>query len=352
MTSEKQRMFWSWFISLLAALTISSMVLNTTLTGGEFHNQDRVNLHKIIRGTANRPFIYRAMTPLTVRILTDITPEFARAKITSIWESRKLYQAFAMPRDYPVEGIWAFFVMLSALIGFFISLRLLILRFYDIPEFVGTLLALVALSIIPMFRSYFIYDFANLFIFTTCLYLITIQNWRLYYPCFLVACFTKETAVLLPFIIFLMPSLFPGKRKIYFAHIGSQFLLWAVIFVGLRLVYQSNPGQTLEFQFMAHNVGLLTRPGVFLIVNKYFMPGNFNILILISLLFFVFKHWIEKPLFLRRAVLILVPMMGLALLFGWLDETRMYYEAYPILFLLGMYSVMKIFNYDFAVRSL
>lgn len=252
-----------------------------------------------------------------------------------------------MPYEYPVEGIWTYLVMMAALIGFFLILRLLILQFYDLPDFLAVLLALVGLVCIPLFRIWFIYDLPNLFIFSAALLLMARQNWKLYYPVFLIACFTKETSALLPFILFVSYHVFTGSKRAWLTHVAVQSTIWSVIFVVLRLSYQSNPGSLMEFHLLDRNLPLLWRdPGIFLELNRYLMPGQLNIALLIFLGFFIFRDWSIKPLFLRRSLLALVPILTLASLFGILEETRQYLEMYPILLLLCLPTVMRVFRFE------
>jgi hypothetical protein len=68
----------------------------------------------------------------------------------------------------------------------------------------------------------------------------------------------------------------------------------------------------------------------------------------------VSHRWFEKPLFLRHSLWILPVLVATCFFFGWLDELRDYYEAYPIVFLLMIYSAgrlvgIKIKTQDTAV---
>jgi hypothetical protein len=55
--------------------------------------------------------------------------------------------------------------------------------------------------------------------------------------------------------------------------------------------------------------------------------------------------WARKPAFLRKGLLItLIPLALLALFFGFIDELRDYYEAFPFLFLLWLPTIVGVFG--------
>jgi hypothetical protein len=72
-------------------------------------------------------------------------------------------------------------------------------------------------------------------------------------------------------------------------------------------------------------------------------PTNFNVLFLLAAPL-VFGKWREKPLFLRRALWIAVPLSAGALCFGHFDEIRDYYEVYPIVVWLGTHGLLTVFR--------
>ena len=53
------------------------------------------------------------------------------------------------------------------------------------------------------------------------------------------------------------------------------------------------------------------------------------------------RGWKRKPIFLRHAlILCLSPLLALSLFFGYVEEVRSYYEAFPFLFLLILPTLM------------
>jgi hypothetical protein len=64
----------------------------------------------------------------------------------------------------------------------------------------------------------------------------------------------------------------------------------------------------------------------------------------------IFGHWQEKPPILRDGLLTtLVPLVAACALFGFLDELRDYYEAYPIVVALVAPEVARLFGAPFSI---
>jgi hypothetical protein len=113
------------------------------------------------------------------------------------------------------------------------------------------------------------------------------------------------------------------KWRSLFFQIG--LLLQALIFVLVKGIlfsaFKGNPGGSLEFH-LGHNLTL--------------QPYGFAELgMFIAAVLLCAWRWNEKPLFLRSAVWILLPLAGLTFWFGLLDEYRDYYEVYPVIMLLA-----------------
>ena len=72
-------------------------------------------------------------------------------------------------------------------------------------------------------------------------------------------------------------------------------------------------------------------------------PTNFNLLFLLALPLLVHR-WSAKPLFLRRALWIAVPLLVLTFGLGFFDELRDYYEVYPVLVLLLAHTLLTGFR--------
>jgi hypothetical protein len=99
-----------------------------------------------------------------------------------------------------------------------------------------------------------------------------------------------------------------------------------------------------------YNLRLLTQPAKFLKFGQHMLPRGLNAMLVALAAVLVVANWRMKPLFLRKSLWILVPLVGLALLFGWVDETRMYYESLPIVLCLSFHTVAMVFSGPVAGR--
>ena len=99
----------------------------------------------------------------------------------------------------------------------------------------------------------------------------------------------------------------------------------------VRISIQGQPGSFVEFH-LNHNTQLLGRPGFYLKTLTVLIPAAVV----------VAHRWKEKPLFLRRSLVVcLVPLFVLAFFLGFADELRVCYEVYPIVILLMILTVME-----------
>jgi hypothetical protein len=349
----KRELYLKWWVILSGYMLVASLVTHLTLTDRGFHFHDpesRVAFSKMVYGEAQKPFVYRAFVPSTVRVLTFLTPEFVKRKLESVWSHKASLKQYGYEGKFATEYTWGIIIIFLALIGFAFCIRRLIAAFYDLTPLVSYFASVVALASVVLLRSFFVYDYPNLFLFSLCLVLMIERNWRLYYPIFIAACFTKETAVLLPFILLLNRSLFDSRKTAAF-HIVVQCIIWIAATLLLRHIFIGRPGDILEFHLFDYNLPLLTAPAKFLQFSHSFLPRGLNIALVGLVAALTWVGWRAKPLFLRRSLLIIVPLVGLALLFGWVDETRMYYEALPILFCLCFHTVAKLFSEPLALHT-
>ena len=69
------------------------------------------------------------------------------------------------------------------------------------------------------------------------------------------------------------------------------------------------------------------------------IPSLSSLVMLASVGLLVFASLQDKPVFLRRALVVLPPLVLSYLCLGIYGEVRIFYEAYPILFLLAFHNV-------------
>jgi len=336
-------------VAVASYMIVSSLVLNLALTYGKFHNQERHRLSRMVYREADRPFVCRALVPFVVYTLTSATPSAIRAKIEHVMSSRGSFACAPIEEGRATEFVWTMLVIYISLIGFATTMRWLIITIYHPPDIVAAVAPLLALACLPLAECFFMYDYAGLFLFTFCIGAIVAGKWRLYYPAFVASCFNKETAILLPLIIILNRH-DPGIARSWWKHVSVQVIIWLLIITILRFIFRHNGGVDAEFHLFDYNIPFLTNPLNFLKFSYVILPRGLNLFILVPMAYMILKDWYSKPIFLRRSLLIAVPLVLLAFLMGYLDETRIYFEVLPIWFLLALYTYLRMFSVPIQVE--
>jgi hypothetical protein len=302
---------------------------------------ERARFADMVYGRAYKPYVYRILLPGTVRIMAAAMPEQTRERLSEslarMSAMDNLLKILGWDRRYVVEYLIGAVLMYLCLWGFIGALRYLLGVVYRVSEKVREVFTLVALAGLPLFFRYhnYPYDFPTLFLFTLGLGLMARQRWAWFVAVYLLACLNKETAILLTLVFAIR---FWPREDTVRARFGDlltvQLLGFAVIKAGLAYVFRDNPGSFVALHVPRHNLELL---GAYPLATVFGWCG------LILLLFY---RWREKPAFLRNALWIVVPLVALTFFLGYLDELRDYYEAYPIVLLLLLHSVSRIWSFQ------
>ena len=113
-----------------------------------------------------------------------------------------------------------------------------------------------------------------------------------------------------------------------------QLFIFVVIKLLITLVFRNNPGSVVQFHLFDHNLQLLN----FYTVTDILI---FVVSVLLIALLAGLK-WSEKPAVIKYGLWIIVPLIVLAMLFGFVEELRDYYEVYPILLILVVHSIYRL----------
>ncbi|MCK4403484.1 MAG: hypothetical protein KAW02_00210 [candidate division Zixibacteria bacterium] len=299
----------------------------------------------MVYGKAYKPFVYRTLLPTTIRIVSEITPEYVKDRIKSAVQDcnpqRKrirMMKALGWETEYIYEYLIALTIMFLCFLGFAFLLRYLIGLFYDFPSFIADIAPVGALLILPIFFKYYsyIYDPCTLFLFTLAVTFIAKKRTLPFYVVFFLATLNKETSILLAGVFFIRQ--FKVMRNSSLAkHLLFQMLIWIVVKASLTTIFKNNQGSFCEFHLI-YNLGLVSKPLELL----YFV----SVILIFSVL--IRCRWTEKPIFLRHSLFVtMIPLMLLALFLGYIDELRVYYEALPFLFLLSLPTVVDIFKLSY-----
>ena len=322
-------------VFFVVCLFLCSLLLHVFIQSSGVNHLYRARFTDMVDGTAYRPYVNRVLLPALIRLITAPLPEQWNATFSAIpWITAEL-GAFQVPPGAALQALTAWVLMLISLIGFAYSLRWLILISYPIPDWLAELTALLALACLPIFWNFgYIYDFTTLFLFTLQLVLLAKGSWIAYLFFFPLTTLNKETSVLLilVFCLYFFPNTRLPRLK-FLKLLSAQVLIFLVIKLVLFLQFQHNPGGEGENHWWDHMTILKEFPGLVVITTLVLLGG---------VSFLLFYGWKQKPAFLRYASIILIPLMGLYFVYGFPFEFRVFYEAYPVMIALGLFSLLML----------
>ena len=319
-----------WISYFAAVLFVSILVLGSFFRVGINGNPPTM-FRDLVDGTAHRPFVYRALAPAVIRTLDKIVPETINDRLVSVASSgpvAELFTRYGWEQEYaPVYLITAGFLFVCLLL-FVHAFGVFSRSQYEMNPVFCRVFSLVALAGLPCFFRYYsyLYDFPHLVLFCYAMAMMSLRRWKAYLPLFVLACLSKETTVLL-IAVFVIHYWKARKTMPFFALAAAQVVVFASVKFWLNTLFADNPGASVEFH-LGHN----------LMLNPY---GFSQVGVLVGLGVLCAKDWRDQPAFLRSAVWMLLPLIGLTFLFGLLDEYRDYYEVYPVVLLLAAPAVAK-----------
>ncbi|MBL7994268.1 hypothetical protein JNM05_02755 [bacterium] len=318
-------------------IVISMIVMGSLAMSPGLHRENSVELDGMIYGTAPKPFVYRQLMPAAVRLTVQAIPSDVRnAMIEKASKSSTIARIMSRLKlsgelfvDYAVTVLFIY----VSLWGFLLSFRFLIDRLYETTLFFADAVTAAALIGIPAFFGFsYIYDIPTLFLFTLGLGIMITRQWSLYLFFFFIGCWSKETMILLT-LVFVIHFYFNKEmdRRLMKKLLAAQIGIFLSVKIILEIVFYQNPGGLIEFHFI-HNL---------LFGYHYYLTTFLSWIVLALLLFY---KWKEKPIFLKNALWIGVPLFVLTLFLGFLYEIRDYGELYPILIGLHAHSAAAILN--------
>ena len=212
--------------------------------------------------------------------------------------------------------IFDFFAIVLAVIGFRRYLRAWLSPY---SSSFGALLLYVLLLLhylftLPSQRILYPYDLPALAFIAWGLVFGRERNWKFYYPLFFFACLNRESACLLT-LGHTAATLNGWKMPGWWPHLTAQFLIWCGSWVGLRYLFQGNPGVIFE-DHLAMNIMRLISSSSWVL-----LPISLGYLILVS--------WRRIPAYLKKQLLTVPFLFSLMVFVGNIDEFRVYGELLP-----------------------
>jgi hypothetical protein len=291
----------------------------------------RFTFEKMISGEADRPFVYRTLVPWTVRQGSRmLTPAAFRLYEKYRWPEKIEAELRHVRLERSLVREWTVFSWLcTGLFAVFgLSLHGLIRHIYALDVMRSHAFSLVAMSLVTLFFDKYnqLYDPASLALFPLATLMFLRGHLVAYYLVLCLAILNKETALLLPCLFGVW---FWGRRPSRFvaAHVAAQLGLYLGLTLTVRALFQQNPGTALERQFLS-NLTYASTPSIHLLLGMLKLSG---MAVMVS------SGWSRKPEPLRRGLLLVLAVLGpLWLLFGRLQEIRVFYEAWFLICLLAL----------------
>lgn len=299
---------------------------------------ERARFADVVYGRAHRPFVERVLLPGTVRVATALIPSGARAQLREAMAKDLQVKGFLRRKQWGAEHLpeyaVALVLMYAALVGFAFALRWLAKGLFPsspLRQDAAVVLGLAGLVPCFYYASY-LSDFPGLFLWTYALGLMLRGRWRTFLVVFVLGCLNKETFALMPLVFAVRFWRFKKMgRKEYWTLLGVQVAIFAAIKVALAYAFRGNPGSAFELHWEDHTLALMDhlvrRNGSWLVAAWLFGAA------------LAFLRWKDKPRLLRQAILVLPVLVALTAAFGFLDELRDYYEAFPVLVLMLVHTL-------------
>jgi hypothetical protein len=328
--------------TLVLYLIAAAIFMVVYITISTFNGNPRARYIDLVYQRAHKPYVYRLVTPFTIRALSRLIPDSFEDHINRSLSSNQDVAAAQVQLQWKSEHLNLYLigilVMYLFLTGFLIVLRLLFSSLFTAPPlFTRGVPILALLGLFPWVNVTYLYDFSSLFFITLGMLFLVRKNWSAFLITYTIACFNKETTILLSliFIIYYGLSL-KMERRSFWKLLGWQIGIFAGVKILLAVLFRDLPGVLFEFHLLDHNLPLLAK------WLKNYSPTTY-LLTLILVLFFIYE-WKAQPVFLRDGMWILVVLFCLTFIMGWMDEWRDYLEAFPIVFLLFLHNTAKIMH--------
>lgn len=322
-----------------AAFAMSYFFQNSAL-GDAYY---RTRFDAMVDGSAARPFVFRHLVPMVTNAVEAISPTALRESATRWIEYVKADEDYKEARRYlpwldksfpstasHYRRLVASVIIFGFLIGYMVSIYALGSILFPRTKAVALCAPVLAALAFGSFgyQWQYIYDIPCLCLSSACFYFIYRQRFRLYMLVFFLACLNKETAIfsLAFFTIWFFGRL--GERR--FAVLWAvQCAIYISVKIALNINYMDNSGFMLE-----ENMALV-------LARDVLGQANVSRIILFMALWFILTYrWQEKPLFLKKT-LMLLPLLYIAYFYyGYPMEYRVFFDLHAPLVLLATHTLI------------
>ncbi len=333
-----------WKYSTFAFVFLLSLYIPCCmLVGSDFFGMDDRSPKSMMEGTGVRPHVYRQLVPLVTRAVVAVTPQAMEGAVTGglhdIVADNYIFRAIAHVRHWrgpkpPELGDDRLYPLLvvtlisyAALVGYFACMWTLAGDLFRSLSVQVLAVSFAALSLPPFCAKYgYIYDFPVLF-FTAFLTLMLVrERWRTFCIVLAIATLNKETTIYLIAVYFLYARTRLSKRE-YLVYGLVQTVLFAVVKIGVNVLYASQRGVMMDYGFYRHIDTGVDGYSVYTLLGFAACVGLFG------------YRWEEKPVILKQWLGLLPVAVLVWVLLGNRNEYRIFYEMFPALTLLSAHTM-------------
>lgn len=254
----------------------------------------------LVSGNAPRPFVYRQLSALLVRLL--------------MLSGLSLYPAAKL-------------LVVLCMIGWLWALRWLAQAVTPESAMLATVCACGPVGLLFVSGGY-VYDVVTLCLFTLALGLLAHRRWWAYLVLFPALVLCRETAVVLS-VVYALWAWPRVERRAFWGSLAWQ----VVVFIGLKsaldFIYRGNSGALLETYWL----------GQLWWVLQYPQPNELALMVYGGALAAGLWRWRDQHPFMRSAAIIIPAIFAAYWVFGFPGEIRQCLEGYTALYLLTWHTV-------------
>lgn len=255
----------------------------------------------LVAGTAPKPFVYRQLSALLVRLVMALS-------------------GFSI---YPAATV----LVALCFIGWLWALRWLAQLVTPNSAMVATVLAVGPVGLLFVSGGY-VYDVVTLCLFTLALGLMAHRRWLAYLALFpaLVLCRETSAVLIVVYVLWAWPRV---ERPTFWRALGWQVMVFVALKTALAYIYRDNSGALAETYWVDQIAWVLTYP----------QPNELALLVYGGALAAGLWRWRDQHPFTRAAAIIIPAIFAAYWVFGFPGEIRQCLEGYTALYLLTWHTV-------------
>jgi hypothetical protein len=320
------------------------------LPDGRVYSSRFCSIVLLAEGKAMSPFVRRRLLADLARGMAALLPDPVwaplRRGLNCAAEGPPLLRFFLSRQGWKAEDVplltCAYLLIAASILGLMLTCRWLVNVVYETPAWVADLAALtLGVALLGGNGDWhycgYPYDFPQAFVFTLTLTAMVARRWW-FLLTFAAAAYSKETSVLLVAALVLLAPEWRSRR--FWGLLLAQVITFASVRLWLELRYPA-PEPPAGFWAFGRNLKYFSFVLFYSWSLPFFVVGAARLLAL--------RHHFPRPL--KRLVVLAVPLVGMALFRGWLEEMRQYLELLPVAGLLVLHWCLHEAGYGHLLRA-